>query len=96
MNAGEKEMLGKEDSGIGFRTFFGPNASTATVFSSSPNMFTVTGSDGHDGVYWRSGNLISGPDGTRTVMGKGPVKTIIGPDGVHTVIENGFGGGAVL
>lgn len=82
---------GKQQPGI--QTYFGSSGSSATVFNSGSSMFTVSGSNGHDGTYFQTGNMISGPDGIHTVMGEGPVKTVFGPNGeTHTIIENGFGG----
>lgn len=86
-------MFGNEKQRPGVQTFFGPSGNSATVFNSGSNMFTVTGSNGHDGTYFRNGNMISGPDGIHTVIGSGNVKTVFGPNGEsHTVFENGFGG----
>lgn len=88
-------MFGQKKDKPGVRTFFGAGTQggAATVFNSGSNMFTVLGSGGHDGVYFRSGNMISGPDGIRTVIGSGNVKTVLGPNGEsHTVIESGFVG----
>lgn len=77
----------------GIRTFFGSDGSSSTVFDSGSSMFTVSGSGKHDGMYFRNGNMISGPDGMHTVIGSGSTKTVFGPNGeTHTIIENGFGG----
>lgn len=88
-------MFGQKKDKPGMQTFFGAgaNGGAATVFNSGSNMFTVTGSGDHDGVYFRNGNMVSGTDGIHTVIGSGPMKTVLGPnDESHTVIENGFGG----
>ena len=87
-------MFGQKKDKPGVQTYLGAgvNGGAATVFNSGSNMFTVTGSGDHDGVYFRNGSMISGPDGIHTVIGSGNVKTVIGPNGEsHTVIENGFG-----
>lgn len=61
-------MFGKKDSRPTVETFFGPNGS-ATVFRAGSGMFSVTGSGNHDGTYFRVGDMVSGPNGTYTVMG---------------------------
>lgn len=77
----------------GIQTLFGPNGNVSAVVGSSPNTFAVIGSDDHDGVYFRNGNMVSGPDGIHTVIGDGPIKTIFGPNGeTHAIIENGSSG----
>lgn len=88
-------MFGQKKDKPGVQAFFGAGAhgDAATVFNSGSNMFLVTGSCDHDGVYFWSRNMVSGPDGIHAVIGSGPVKTVLGPNGEsHTVIENGFGG----
>ena len=88
-------MFGKKNDRPRLQTIFGAGAQggAATVFNTSSSMFTVSGSGNHDGTYFRSGNLISGPDGMHTVIGSGPVRTVLGPNGeTRTVIEHGFGG----
>lgn len=88
-------MFGQKKDKPGVQTFFeaGAHGGAATVFNSGSNMFTVTGSDDHDEVYFRNGNMVTGPDGTHTVIGSGPVRTVLGPNGEsRAVIENGFGG----
>ena len=53
----------------------------------------VIGSGDHDGVYFRNGNIVSGPDGMHAVIGDGPIKTVFGPHGkAHAIIENGSSG----
>lgn len=75
------------------RTFFGPGGNVTTVFGSGSNMFTVMGPNGQTGTYFKNGNMVSGPDGIRTVMGTGSVKTVFGPNGeTHTIFENGHDG----
>lgn len=77
----------------GIQTLFGPNGNVSAVVGSGSNMFTVVGSRDHDGVYFRNGNIVSGPDGMHTVIGDGPVKTVFGPNGeTHAIIENGSSG----
>lgn len=77
----------------GIQTLFGPNGNVSAVVGSSPNTFAVIGSDDHDGVYFRNGNMVSGPDGIHTVIGDGPIKTVFGPNGeTHAIIENGSSG----
>lgn len=77
----------------GIQTLFGPNGNVSAVVGSSPNTFAVIGSGDHDGVYFRNGNIVSGPDGIHTVIGDGPIKTVFGPRGeAHTIIENGSSG----
>lgn len=76
----------------GIQTLFGPNGNVSAVIGSGSNMFTVVGSGGHDGIYFRNGNIVSGPDGIHAVIGDGPIKTVFGPRGeTHTIIENDFG-----
>lgn len=38
----------------GVQTFFGVNGGSATVFNSGSDMFTVTGSNGHDDTFHAS------------------------------------------
>ena len=77
----------------GIRTLFGPNGNVSAVVGSSPNTFAIIGSGGHDGVYSRNGNIVSGPDGMHAVVGDGPIKTVFGPNGkTHAIIENGPNG----
>lgn len=38
----------------GVQTFFGVNGGSATVFNSGSDMFTVTGSNGHDDSFHAS------------------------------------------
>lgn len=88
-------MLGQKKNKPGVQTFFGTDLQngSVTVFNSDSNMFTVSGSGNHDGIYSRNGNMVSESNGIHTVIGSGPVKTVLGPNGkTHTVIENGFGG----
>lgn len=75
------------------RTLFGPNGNVSTVVGSGSNTFSVIGSGDHDGLYFRNGNMVSGPDGIHTVIGDGPIKTVFGPRGeAHAIIENGSSG----
>lgn len=77
----------------GIRTLFGPNGNVSAVVGSGSNMFTVAGSGDHDGLYFRNGNMVSGPDGIHAVIGDGPIKTAFGPRGeAHAIIENGSSG----
>lgn len=77
----------------GIRTLFGPNGNVSAVVGSSPNTFAVIGSGDHDGVYFRNGNIVSGPDGMHTVIGDSPIKTVFDPNGeAHAIIENGSSG----
>lgn len=86
-------MFGNGRSQSGIRNFFGPKGNMSTVLGSGSGVFTVMGSEDHDGVYFQNGNIISGPDGIHTVIGNGPVKTVFGPNGeTHTILENDFGG----
>ncbi len=76
----------------GMRTLFGPNGNVSAVVGSGSNTFAVIGSGDHDGLYFRNGNIVSGPDGIHTVIGDGPIKTVFGPRGeTHAIIENDFG-----
>lgn len=86
-------MFGNENQPqSGIRTLFGPNGNVSAVVGSGSNTFAVIGSGDHDGVYFRNGNMVSGPDGIHTVIGDGPIKTIFGPNGeTHAIIENDFG-----
>jgi len=75
------------------RTLFGPNGNVSAVVGSGSNTFAVIGSGDHDGVYFRNGNIVSGPDGMHAVIGDGPIKTVFGPHGeAHAIIENGSSG----
>lgn len=87
-------MFGNENQPqSGIRTLFGPNGNVSAVVGSSPNTFAVIGSGDHDGVYFRNGNMVSGPDGMHTVIGGGPIKTVFCSNGeTHTIIENGSSG----
>lgn len=77
----------------GIQTLFGPNGNASAVVGSSPNTFAVIGSGDHDGVYFRNGNIVSGPDGMHAVIGDSPIKTVFGPNGeTHAIIENGSSG----
>lgn len=77
----------------GIRTLFGSNGNLSAVIGSSSNTFSVIGSGDHDGLYFRNGNMVSGPDGIHTVIGDGPIKTVFGPRGeAHAIIENGSSG----
>lgn len=74
----------------GIRTLFGPNGNVSAVVGSGSNTFAVIGSGDHDGVYFRNGNTVSGPDGMHAVIGNGPIKTVFGPHReAHAIIENG-------
>lgn len=77
----------------GIQTLFGPSGNVSAVVGSSPNTFAVIGSGDHDGIYFRNGNIVSGPDGMHTVIGDGPIKTIFDPRGeTRAIIENGSSG----
>lgn len=77
----------------GIRTLFGPNGNVSAVVGSGSNTFAVIGSGDHDGLYFRNGSIVSGPDGIHTVIGDGPIKTVFGPRGeTHAIIENGSSG----
>ena len=77
----------------GIRTLFGPKGNVSTVVDSGSNTFAVIGSGDHDDLYFRNGNIVSGPDGMHTVIGDGPIKTVFGPRGeTHAIIENGSSG----
>ena len=77
----------------GIQTLFGPNGNVSAIVGSGSNMFTVVGSGDHGDLYFRNGNIVSGPDGMHTVIGDGPIKTVFGPRGeTHTIIENGSSG----
>ncbi|PWL79930.1 MAG: hypothetical protein DBY20_01530 [Coriobacteriia bacterium] len=77
----------------GIQTLFGPNGNVSAVVGSSPNTFAVIGSGDHDGVYFRNGNIVSGPDGMHAVIGDSPIKTVFDPNGeAHAIIENGSSG----
>lgn len=74
----------------GNRTIFGPNGNVSVMVGSGSNTFAVLGSGDHGGVYFRNGNIVSGPDGMHAVIGDGPTKTVFGPHGqTHAIIENG-------
>ena len=55
----------------GIRTLFGPNGNVSAVVGSGSNTFAVIGSGDHDGLYFRNGNIVSGPDGMHAVIGNG-------------------------
>ena len=77
----------------GIRTLFGPNGNVSAVVGSGSNTFAVIGSGDHDGVYFRNGNIVSGPNGMHAIIGDGPIKTVFGPRGeAHAIIETGSSG----
>lgn len=77
----------------GIRTLFGPNGNVSAIVGSGSNTFAVIGSGDHDGVYFRNGNIVSGPNDMHAIIGDGPIKTFFGPHGeAHAIIENGSSG----